>query len=166
MSDAVQYLENFGREDLERPPDLQWLAKELPGPLDVTLRVDDTGHWFISWISADNDLNNPAMRVIEIVRENGKDHLTNWGPITKSKERKALDTAHTLHLGTLTLKQREDLEAIAGEHPVQVPDGVYDCRTWIEQVVREGVKKDILNEQIADKVLDEAYAILPPSSAS
>jgi len=165
MSAEVQYLENFGRDGLEKPADLQWLVKESTEPLDVTLLVHcKTFHWLIYWKAplANDDPNNPALRVIHLIQEINRDHLTNWGPLTKSVGRSTISGGYKFPLGKLTLQQRKALEAIAEEHPVQAPDGKYDCKTWIEQVVKKAIDAGIFEEDVVNKALADAYSISNP----
>lgn len=62
-------------------------------------------------------------RRLQVVKEIDSNHLTNWGPITKNMAIATVSASEIAVITTMTLQNRQNLEQIAANTPVYVPDG-------------------------------------------
>ncbi|KDQ10956.1 hypothetical protein BOTBODRAFT_468965 [Botryobasidium botryosum FD-172 SS1] len=157
------YLDNFGRPSGVLPPiDISWIH---PDNEDVVKEVDlmvGSGipgpprhyHWKLSWLVATTE-DGLVHRRIEIVREIERDHLTNWGPYTKIGPVISANT-HLHTIGALNLSQRRELERIAEQEPVRVPNGEWNCQDWIISVLQKAVQAGLFTRAECQSAIHKA----------
>jgi hypothetical protein len=161
------YYPNMGRlPTMFRPVDLDYFVKDVDTDLPVQLLVyippklytlqpdlaPRDRHWSISWLVPHKTIR--AHRVLHIVVERGHYHYTNWGPMTISWD---VDVhVRQLPLKTMSLIERRQLEDIASNTQVLVPNGEWNCQNWVETVLREAVKDGPLTNECVDNVLSRA----------
>ena len=150
------------------PPSIDHLYPDSDKTLSVLLAIVPAGsgdstdnHWMLEWTVSEG--NNSVVRRLQIVREQGFDHLTNWGPVTVTAD-ELTNPSQKFSVGDLTLSQRKDLEKIAMDTPVMVPNGEWNCQNWTTNVLKEAVGKKLLDSRIVDRVLISAGEIQPLSS--
>lgn len=112
-------------------------------------------HWAIVW-GLGSMQNYPCYRLLHIVTEtfytinaDGNEVenrvYTNWGPHTKSMSRETCDSSLWMKIGRLSLEQRQVLESIATNEPVEVPNGVWNCQHWIKSVLQKAIQAGLFN---------------------
>jgi hypothetical protein len=112
-------------------------------------------HWMVDWIVFENG-GTVIVRHLQIVRELGCDHLTNWGPITVTATG---DITKRFILGELTRSQRKDLERIAQNNPVMVPNGRWNCQHWTADLLKKAVNQKLLIEKDVEEALGAARSV-------
>ncbi|KAF9027260.1 hypothetical protein BDZ89DRAFT_1067082 [Hymenopellis radicata] len=152
-SNDVEHLPNFGRPpNIHSPPDLSWIYKDPDEDLDVNLIITrSTGditephdhHWKLSWTVAETS-EAPYHRHLDIVQEIGINYLTNWGPLTSAKRQ---GSEHVICMARMSLRKRQDLEAVAAAEPVRVPDGQWNCQDWLISVLEKAEALGILTHE-------------------
>lgn len=164
---ALVLMPDMGRPQGRLPPvDVDFIYPDPPTSLDVKLLVfnnhdDPRGrHWAVVWEVEDKaDGKHHVLRHLEIVQEIGFNHLTNWGPISKTLNVAAPPVPIAfLHLAQLTLEDRRKLEAIARETGVYVPNGNWNGQDWIEMVLRQAVTQGLFAEEDVHRALHAAKA--------
>ncbi|KAI0076760.1 hypothetical protein K474DRAFT_1662634 [Panus rudis PR-1116 ss-1] len=171
---SSEYVPNMGKRDYMLPPvDLGFLYpdkrdKECPVSLWVKF-VDEpiapsARHWAIVWDvpGREGSVRLRAFRQLQVTRERDKqgvpcDHLTNWGPMTKSVTDDDLNRSRLIPLGDIGLAGRKRLEEIASTMPIHVPDGDWNNQHWIIAVLELAVQEGILNINV-DKVRAQALS--------
>jgi len=90
-------------------------------------------HWGIRWINNHTSPKKaPAARCLEVASDINKRHLINWGPHTHPSRYSTSHQIAVFELGHFTKRERQMMEAIAWQIPVQLPpDGEYNCQNWI-----------------------------------
>lgn len=129
-------------------------------------------HWLIRWHVCDDSW-GPFFRVIEVRVESQDTEskqvmgvyprvYTNWGPTTKSLTDGIEATALWIKIGTLSLRQRQALEAIAAAEQVRYPgpNEMWNCQDWIKSILHKTVRARLLRED----VVRDAIASLEVSS--
>ena len=151
------------------PPSIDHLYPDPDETLSVHLAVvpacsggPTDNHWMLMWTVSDGD-HDPIVRRLQIVREIGFDHLTNWGPLTVTSD-ELTNPSKKYSVGELTLSQRKDLERIALDTPVMMPNGEWNCQNWTTDVIKEAMKQKLLESRIVDGVLISARGIQPLST--
>lgn len=147
----------MGRDPRVRePPGVDHLYPDPDRPLDVviiaaknvtpnpTLRL----HWAICWQVGVASTGDAVHRQLAVVRERGPGgllpHLTNWGPKTRI-DQPLDDEATVIPIATLSRGERRRMEAIAASEPVKAPNGVWNCKTWVSDVLRRSVEEGIIS---------------------
>lgn len=157
-------LANNGVEhSMVEPPSIDHLYRDPDTSLPIRLIVVPAfssdpadNHWMVVWtVSEQDDL---IIRQLQIVRETGYDHLTNWGAITVTADDRTRH-APKFSLGELTLSQRKSLEGVAQETPVMMPNGEWNCQHWVADVLEKAVEQDILVKEVVEKVLASARMV-------
>lgn len=154
----VRYEEDLGRkkaiDDKNEPPRCcAWMRPDTDEMKPIylvvmkcsTLRPDDR-HWLIGYHISDS-----FYRIMQLTTEKNSKHFTNWGPMTKAVV--FSDIRKFVLVEMATRAQRLEWDAIAKVHPVQVVDGVYNCQTWIRQVVDVAVSKGLITRNAADAAI-------------
>ncbi|KAL1703590.1 hypothetical protein EV121DRAFT_260689 [Schizophyllum commune] len=117
-------------------------------------------HWGIRWVvsarSNPDRLANRAARCLELYAHVRSKHLVNWGPITQQHHLYVAHQISSISLGVLTLEQRRQLEAIAWNVPICLPDGEWNCQNWVCAVLVIAVARGILDGGRVRSVLDRA----------
>ena len=155
---ALTTLPNNGIEStMIEPPSIDHLYPDPDVTVPVLLSIFPAcsgdprdNHWMLRWKVSDGK--ELIIRHLQIVRETGYNHLTNWGPLTVTADDSTKSSPY-LSLGELTLSQRRVLEGIARETPVMMPNGEWNCQNWVIDVLKEAVKQNLLDNEIVDKVL-------------
>jgi hypothetical protein len=111
-----------------------------------------TGHWKIIWTVATSAEGNDIHRQLHAVREVGYDHLTNWGPYTATAGLEA-HIAPRISVKKMTYSERRALEEIAVRTLAMVPDGVWDCQTWVKAVFAEANQMGLLGSCETDRAI-------------
>jgi len=145
------------------PPSIDHLYPDLDASQPIRLIVVPSvtsnptdNHWMMVWTVSDHD--DLIIRRLQIVREIGYDHLTNWGAVTVT----AGDmTKHSprFRLGELTLSQRKNLEGIAQETRVMTPNGEWNCQHWITDVLEKAVEENLLVKKVVERALTAARMV-------
>ena len=97
------------------------------------------------------------VRRLQIVREIGYDHLTNWGAITVTAG--DIRNSPKFPLGELTLGQRKKLEGIAQGTPVVMPNGEWNCQHWVSDLLEKAVEQNLLVEEVVRNALAAALMV-------
>lgn len=148
------------------PPNIDHLFRDPDKPLPVILLIvpsDDPkatpkdSHWQIYW-TVFQDPQQRVVRKVHITRELNCAHLTNWGPITATAEEQT-NRCPEFELGNMTLAQRTELEKIASETEVEVPNGEWNCQNWIVEVLNEAIAVGLFSTAQVSKVLHEAAVL-------
>lgn len=172
---ALTMLPNNGIEStMIEPPSIDHLYPDLDVTLPVMLIVNRAcsgeptdNHWMLTWTLSDGDGDDDddvrVIRRLQIVKEIGYNHLTNWGPLTNTADN-ITKSSPQFSLGELTLSQRKVLEGIAREAPVMMPNGEWNCQNWTTDVIKEAVKQNLLDNGIVDEVLIAAREVQAESS--
>ncbi|EJT97528.1 hypothetical protein DACRYDRAFT_111577 [Dacryopinax primogenitus] len=141
-------LENYGHpEDLPAPPGIEHLVKDPSERITVYLFVrqeselePEARHWAVLWILPWSyaEPGQVVVRILEIVREVLRPHLTNWGPLTRIRRADSMEKA-LIAIGELSFAERQALEKIAKNTPVYRPNGVYNCQHWVIDVLSQAI---------------------------
>ncbi|KAJ7292929.1 hypothetical protein C8J57DRAFT_10660 [Mycena rebaudengoi] len=87
------------------------------------------------------------MRRLQIVKEFGFSHLTNWGPMTKSMgSARTLANSDITTIANLSLEDRQRLEHIASRTQVYEPNGIWNCQDWVKDVLRQAVEAGVVTD--------------------
>ncbi|KAJ6618171.1 hypothetical protein B0H10DRAFT_1795970, partial [Mycena sp. CBHHK59/15] len=138
------------------PVDVKHLFRDPDSPLIMELLInrqhkDLRGqHWALSWTVGDLPPKHKVQRILHVVTEVGYKHYTNWGPVTRTFDPMDMDN---VPVATLTLTQRQALEAIAAQTPVYVPNGEWNCQDWIIEVLRQAVEECLVSAAERDAAL-------------
>src|SRR5258707_10579534 len=140
-------LPNNGIElSMDEPQGIDHLYPDPNDSLPIRLIVvsspssDPTdNHWMVVWTVSDDE--EIIVRRLQIVREIGYDHLTNWGAITVTAG--DIRNSPRFALGELLLSQRKKLEGIAQGTPVMMPNGEWNCQHWIADLLDRAVERNL-----------------------
>ncbi|KAF8878644.1 hypothetical protein CPB85DRAFT_1342533, partial [Mucidula mucida] len=117
---AIEYLPNFGPST--KPSfshDLSWIYKDPDEDLDVDLIIT----------RSTRDITEPHdhhWKLSWIVAETRKNTLFAW---------------------QMSLRTRQELEAVAAVEPVRVPDGQWNCQDWLISVLERAEALEILTHE-------------------
>ena len=118
---------------IERPVDNDHLYRDPHCTLVVehivtqaTSGIARDNHWMLGWVLARSP--EVVHRRVHIVQEQGVNHLTNWGAMTKVASTNTMRLTQSFNLKVMTLAQRKQLEAIGNATQVRVPDGNWNCQ--------------------------------------
>ena len=128
---------------------------------DVTLNVflnvirarSTDNHWMLTCT-----VSNGIIRRLQIVRETGYNHLTNWGPLTVTAGN-TTKFSPQIWVGELTPSRRKVLEGIAWNTPVMMRNGEWNCQNWTTNVLMEAVRQNLLKNEIVDRALITACGV-------
>jgi hypothetical protein len=164
-----KYLDNMGKPPGKRPPNqVDHLFKERDEELAVVLFVTRStvrpynprnNHWILAWELGTYGI-NPIHRRIGVVQEAGIDHLTNWGPLTKSASTATVTKTIGIHVKTMTLDERQKLEEIAGNTQVLRPDGEWNCQNWLITVLETAEAQGLIMNEEWSAAVDEAMNVV------
>ncbi|EJD45675.1 hypothetical protein AURDEDRAFT_114000 [Auricularia subglabra TFB-10046 SS5] len=155
----------MGRPEGRLPPvDVDFIYPDPPVPLDVKLlvfnnHIDPRGrHWAIVWEVEDKaDGKHHVLRHLEIVQEIGFNHLTNWGPISKTLNIAAPPVPIAfLPLATLDREDRRKLEALSRATGVYVSNSNWNGQDWVETVLRQAAAEGLLADADVQRALHAA----------
>lgn len=162
------YLDNMGKPPGKKPPNqVDHLYKERDEVLAVILFVTRSSvrpynprnnHWIIAWELGMYGT-NPIHRRIAIVQEAGVDHLTNWGPLTKSASTATVTKTIGIPLKSMTLEERQKLEEIAVNTPVLIPDGEWNCQNWLMTVLETAEAQGLITNEEWSAAVEEAMKV-------
>ncbi|TFK32798.1 hypothetical protein BDQ12DRAFT_692001 [Crucibulum laeve] len=153
MANADTYLPNFGQtKKMHRPVDIDHLYPDPDADLPILLIATKAtvlpggkvtpkdSHWKLAWRVGKTHTGVQIQRELHVIRDVGLNHLTNWGPLTKSCEEytKAVEVTPRM-----SLVNRRRLEKIAAETPVRKPDGLWNCQNWIRTVFEAAEKQGL-----------------------
>ncbi|TFK53989.1 hypothetical protein OE88DRAFT_1654431 [Heliocybe sulcata] len=172
MSDlAPGYVPNYGRpEGVLPPPDMSLDYPDPDSPLPIYLHVrpelarrfshqEPTTrdlHWSVDWWVS-QDMIKTVQSTWEILPDGTKsEHLTNWGPITRSPTRVIRMYAKPVLIASVPLDKRNVLCEIARAQRVRQPDGEYNCQSFTEEMLREAVRRGVFGEDDVERALEEA----------
>ncbi|EJT97524.1 hypothetical protein DACRYDRAFT_119218 [Dacryopinax primogenitus] len=136
-------------EDRLPPPNNDHLAPELDVIMPVYLFIGKGEqqeptyrHWSLVWVLPWRLQRPPsgyaAVRTLELTQEFPALHLTNWGPLTRTRYVQSLQMG-LIPLGKLSFAERQLLEQIAKNTPVYRPNGIYNCQHWVIDVISKGI---------------------------
>ena len=81
--------------------------------------------------------------------------LINYGPLTNSSSL-ARKTKHAImNIGTLSLRQRRDLESIAWNVGIVRPHGEFSCQNWIAAVLSVAAARDFISAVTVHAIVKE-----------
>jgi len=143
------------RQPSFRPVDIDHIYRdpdvELPVLLLATRSKDpkstprDT-HWKLAWQVGMSPSGVAIRRQIHIIRDSGANHLTNWGPLTKSCE--GYTKAVTLTI--MPLEGRRLLEKIAHSTPILKVNGGWNSQDWLQDVLEASVRQGLVSSEERD----------------
>lgn len=152
------------------PINLDWLHKDSEGDVEVFFAVYNPPpllqghtprdlHWSIAWQIRDTGAWRQVHVVeekIEVAREQRPLQLyVYWGPLTKSSG-PTDGVAKRYSLGVFPLAQRLQIEELARQVPVMVPDGTWNCQDWILDLLSRMVSEGILPKDSPDSAVISA----------
>ncbi|KII89923.1 hypothetical protein PLICRDRAFT_107529 [Plicaturopsis crispa FD-325 SS-3] len=151
-----------------KPVDMEWAAPDGDTPKVVRLLVytrtiqglpptpHRERHWGVTW-HIEPTRNAPVLhRIIHLVQEPGRDHFTNWGPITNVPGSETYTLNRVVPIATLTLPQRQQLERLSREATVYKANGDWNCQDWIVDILRSAVDHGLISHLDVDRVLQAA----------
>ncbi|KZT24272.1 hypothetical protein NEOLEDRAFT_1135465 [Neolentinus lepideus HHB14362 ss-1] len=166
-----EYLPNYGRpHNVQPPPDMSLDYPDPDTPLPVYLHVHPELarrfshhqpttrdlHWSIDWWVS-QDLLKTVQSTWEVLPDGSKaQHLTNWGPITRSPTRAMRMHAKPVLIAIVPLEKRNVLCEIARTQLVRLPDGEYNCQNFTEEILREAVQRGVFEQGDVERALEEA----------
>lgn len=112
-------------------------------------------HWSLAWAIGNTW---KQLHVIEEKMADGpspQPRYVYWGPLTKSSG-PTDDVADRYFLGVFSQTQRKQIEELAAETPVMVPDGTWNCQDWLLDLFERMVDAGIINARTRDSVLKAA----------
>ncbi|KAJ3885597.1 hypothetical protein GG344DRAFT_58966 [Lentinula edodes] len=160
----MNILPNFGRDvGMYRPVDIDHIFPDPPGPLEILLITTLTpgslnrthAHMQICWQVGTRGDHSIIYRRLQVVKEIDSNHLTNWGPITKNMGIATVTASEIAVITTMTLQNRQNLEQIAANTPVYVPDGRWNCQDWVKDVLRQAVDRGL----VTDKEVEATFSM-------
>ncbi len=127
-----------------RPIDIDHLYPEKDEDLMVEVIVTASSssktprdnHWMLAWELGRAGPKTVVHRRVNVVREAGVPHLTNWGALTKTASANTIIRYHSIAVKEMTRAQRVELEAIGNTTPVRKPDGKWNCQDWVVTVLK------------------------------
>ncbi len=158
---SAEWLREQGRYGLNRlpPPSVDHVYQDTKVDREVFILVyapTEMGyghrdlHWSLAW-----NVSGGALRHIHVITEpDGEDNhgipthrLVYWGPITKTPPRpgSATTLAQRVPLGTMDYEKRQAIERISWETPVHVPDGQWNCQSWIADLLNRLAQAKIIS---------------------
>lgn len=154
------------------PPSIDYLYRDPDYTLPVLIAVvparsgDPTdNHWMLIWTVYSSVATGHIIRRLQIVQEQGFDHLTNWGALTVTAGSLTIE-AQKFSVGEMTLSERRDLERIALGTQVMMPNGHWNCQNWITDVLKKAVNQYLLDYRNVDRALYSARQVQPLSNSS
>ncbi|KAJ6578186.1 hypothetical protein B0H19DRAFT_1062721 [Mycena capillaripes] len=154
-------MENMGRplDGRMGPVGIEHLYRDPDSSLPVELLINRTyperrgQHWAISWIVGTLPPRHKVQRILHIVTEIGRNHYTNWGPVTRTFD--PLELA-AVPIAELTHVQRVALEKIAAQTDVYIPNGQWNCQDWVVDVLAHAVEDGLISAAARDEALSAA----------
>jgi hypothetical protein len=171
-------LPNMGRDPgLIEPPCVDHLFPDHDSPRTVMLIVWDTSdistiapndrHWAVAWKVGQASTGDDVHRLLGVTRERGPDgglldHLTNWGPLTRSAGSSGCrEHAKSIPIGTTSLSQRKWLEGVAAEEAVLEPNGWWNCQDWVISILIKSIQRGLFTKESVEAVLKQAGRLEP-----
>ncbi|RDB20891.1 hypothetical protein Hypma_011985 [Hypsizygus marmoreus] len=164
----AEILPNMGRPaDVYEPLNVDHLYRDPVAPLPVYLVVwggdrnvpPQDRHWAIVWKVGVGSTGADVHRQLEVVRELGPtgelDHLTNWGPKTRTSDSQTM-TATFVPIGVFSYQQRQWLEQLASAEPVLKPNGWWNCQHWVVSILVKCIQGNLLSRPHVEAVLAKA----------
>ena len=163
-------LPNMGRpRNVIEPPGIDHLYPDRSLPLAVNLVVwacpgvpHGEQHWALGWqVGSTFQYGNvPVLRLLSLTREIGPqgqlDHLTNWGPKTRTAGVPTQTYGVFRPIATLSHDRRQRLEAIAAAEPVLKPNGWWNCQNWTVSILIKAIEAGVFTHQEVSQVLSQA----------
>jgi len=136
--------------------------------IDTHIKEPRARHWGIRWVTNHVSPNrDPAARCLEIITDIDCRHLINWGPHTHPSQYRTSNQIATFKLGDFTKAERQMMEAIAWQIPVQLPpDGEYNCQNWAAAFFSIAVGYRLLELDDVNRIMGQALQIHIPSEHS
>ncbi len=117
-------------------------------------------HWSLAWPI--RDTNPAAWRQIHVIEERVEaeagtwdSRYVYWGPLTKSSG-PTDDVAERYSLGAFSLEWRKNVEELADQTPVMVPDGTWNCQDWLLDLFERMITERLISSEKRDDVLAAA----------
>lgn len=82
-------------------------------------------------------------------------YLINY-PLTNSNSLARKTKPEVMNIGTLSLRQRRELESIAWNVVIVRPDGEFNCQNWIAAVLSVAAARDLISAVTVHAILKEA----------
>ncbi|KAA1470861.1 hypothetical protein DENSPDRAFT_880032 [Dentipellis sp. KUC8613] len=137
--------------------------------------VDGEGEGLVGREREREPLRVPVARVLEVRREDGREHCTFWGPVTRcmplacalprpAHPALSLPASTNAHhhpnagarfvpVARLTLAQRRMLEKLAGAVRIMKPNGWWNGQNWVVEVLKAAAEQDLITPEQRDTAI-------------
>ena len=101
-----------------------------------------------------------ALRFLELLENlsgsfGDEKYLINY-PLTNSNSLARKTKPEIMNIGTLSLRQRRELESIAWNVGIVRPDGEFNCQNWIAAVLSVATARDLISAVTVHAIVKEA----------